>query len=685
VAINLWKTGGKPTVYNPLIGTVNLPNLGIGEYVLNFKAKSPTSSKIRFGGLNSDLRVNGASPLTLTLTPNLTSYSLSVTNASMQYIAIVDNDSSANIYIQDIELVQKPLPKLTINGVDGFTSGKWTIDNKFTVIDEETLYFDGSTLSVSAYATFDFDTVVGQSYVLSFANPTPNSSTIWDVRTLPVDGSYGSTSTGQTSFSFTATTNRTRIRARVNVGAVAYYYKRPMLNLGTSPVPYSRKTGDRMMLPTAKKNMVNFFDSVNVGQATGITNTIINSNSLRAVYNSTSIAYRATYFVANVRPNTIYNLSCVYDNTVNTGFDVKTLANVYVGGGTLSGNKMTCQFDSGSNTQVKLNFYCVYDTASTTGSLTISDVQLEEGSATSFEPFKVQINKRPNHVIAKERSGMAFNGVTDYLQLPSMTMDSIEIDCLIDSVQPNNDPVLVDARTGLVNGYATALLGIGSGWNTFKINGVDTAKSWSNIPKGTRTKVYLQATGSFTDDVGIFGGSGSRYGKGTLYKVTCYLNDQVVAQYDFENPSNVVGNTVLPKINNIIPSFEDPRWNIHANAQVLGKDLLRLNATGLNQFSYCSIDVIPNTNYLINANTNGRFALFDDNGIVNISTWKAVPTIFNVGNQTKARFYFWNHNGVGLYDFIKPQLYQVDGTQGTINGTPVQLNKQTKRTLYAKR
>jgi hypothetical protein len=280
---------------------------------------------------------------------------------------------------------------------------------------------------------------------------------------------------------------------------------------------------------------------------------------------------------------------------------------------------------------------------------------------------------------------MAFNGVTDYLQLPSMTMDSIEIDCLIDSVQPNNDPVLVDARTGLANGYATALLNIGSGWSTFKINGVDTAKLWSNIPKGTRTKVYLQATGSFTDDVGILGGSGSRYGKGILYKVTCYLNGGVVAQYDFENPSNVVGNTVLPKTNNLIPSFEDSRWTIHANAQVLGKDLLRLNATGLNQFSYCSIDVIPNTNYLINANTNGRFALFDDNGIVNISTWKSVPTIFNVGNQTKARFYFWNHNGVGLYDFIKPQLYQVDGTQGTLNGTPVQLNKQTKRTLYAKR
>jgi hypothetical protein len=591
-------------------------------------------------------------------------YEITFNISLAQYFYIVDHVNTGDIIIDSIELVQKPLPKLTINGVDGFTSGKWTIDNKFTVIDDETLYFDGSTLSVSAYATFDFDTAVGQSYVLSFANPTPNSSTIWDVRTLPVDGSYGSTSTGQTSFSFTATTNRTRIRARVNVGAVAHYYKRPMLNVGLSPVPYSRKTGDRMVLPTPKKNLFNKLtasaDGFRVDAGTG------------TVLTSSGNSYSDWI---TIKPNTRYtasNLNILGDATGHhcAFYDVNK---TYISG------VVSSSLTSPSN--------AVYLRISFTTSLK-DLVQLEEGNtATSYEPYNVQLNKKPNHAIAKERSGMAFNGVTDYLQLPSMTMDSIEIDCLVDSAQPSSDYRILDARPGLATGYFNTG---NTGFDFMYVDGVlKPNKLYTDVPKNVRTKVKVVSNTAFTDDINVFGtGSISQKLKGTLYKVTCYLNGGVVAQYDFENPSNVVGNTVLPKADNLIPSFEDPRWTLHVNTQVLGKNVLRLNSTGSNQSSFIDLPAQPNEVYYgqMLVNTGDVFIRIRDINNTQIDTfWPTLTKKTLPANAASLRIEMRNIGAVGTFDFAIPKLFKLDGKEATLNGTPVQLNKSIKRTLYAKR
>jgi hypothetical protein len=316
-------------------------------------------------------------------------------------------------------------------------------------------------------------------------------------------------------------------------------------------------------------------------------------------------------------------------------------------------------------------------------------VQLEEGStATSYEPFNVQLNKKPNHSITKERSGMAFNGVTDYLQLPSMTMDSIEIDCLIDAVQPQSQPMLIDARSGLTNGFvftSTAYQNNGSG-----------IQSVSGFTFGSRTKIKITPISSFTDDVTIFrdlSGGANRYTKGTLYKVTCYLNGQVVAQYDFENPSNIVGNTVIPKAQNLIPSFENPSWTLHSSAKVYGRDYLHVDYTSSGgQGNTITLDVIPNTTYLLtslygnNPSHRVRAMEIGTNNIIQTAA-PDVPNgrTFNTGSRNKIYIMLEGNAALGGFDFIKPQLYLLDGTQGTINGTPVQLNKQTKRTLYAKR
>jgi hypothetical protein len=293
-------------------------------------------------------------------------------------------------------------------------------------------------------------------------------------------------------------------------------------------------------------------------------------------------------------------------------------------------------------------------------------------------------------------NGLRFNGVSDYLQLSSMTMDSIEIECLIDAVQPQSTPFLVSARDGLPDGIVYNSI-IGSGWNSMVVDGV-TKTSWGDIPKGSRTKVKLIGANKFTDNVSIFTSDTlnviSRL-KGTLYKVTCYLAGNIVAQYDFENPKNIVGNQVIPNAKNLIPSFDDARWTIHANAKVLGKDVLHLDATANAQHTIIDIPVNPSTQYtfLFNSNALSFIASYDGSGnyVTDIgwsNTWanpfnKTFTTLSNI--KTLIVYLSNNGKGAGSFDFIRPQLYQLSGLEGTINGTPINQQKSSKRNYYSKR
>jgi hypothetical protein len=659
VALNLWKTGGKPTSYNPLTtGYIDkqVPvSVGV-NYVVSFYASSASSKSIQLANLTGTPYVNS-----VPLTPVRTRYTYEFIGVNNWFI-IYNNTSATDVIIDSIELVQKPLPKLTINGVDGFTSGKWVLNALATAVDDETLV-------LNATASYQY------SYLL--INVTPNTNYSFSVEhnanigVYTSDGSQAIVSTTPSkTVNFNSGTNAI-IRLYLNngsLGAGQFTFKRPMLNLGTSSVPYSRKTGDRMMLPTPKKNLFN--------KSTITTGKYIFSGGGTLV-DSASGNTASDWIVC--KPNVMYSgTNLQTGGTAGTAF--------YTSSGSFISGVQTQQFTTPNN---------AYLMRTTVHSSLLDVAQLEEGStATSYEPFNVQLNKKPNHAIAKERSGTAFNGVTDYLQLPSMTIDSIEIDCLIDSVQPQADPYLVDARTGLTNGYFIQSLNSGSGWVSLTVDGVNKSnKLWTDVPKGQRTKVKLTATSTFSDDVVIFArGSVGQVGqqplKATLYKVTCYLNGGVVAQYDFENPSNIVGNTVLPKADNLIPSFEDPRWTLHVNTQVLGKNVLRLNSTGSSQSSYFDLAAQPNEVYFGQMGfTNGDVfvRIRDINNTQLDAFWPNLTKKTLPANTASLRLEMRNINTTGTYDFIKPQLFKLDGKEATLNGTPVQLNKPSKRTLYAKR
>jgi hypothetical protein len=556
VALNLWKIGGKLTSYNPLpIGAININLTNIGDYRVIVKARSLTNGTILTlqwddGGSQKELK-------SISLTTTTVEYVWDFTTDKPCPFYVIRGSGTPDIIIDSIELVQKPLPKLTLNGVDGFLSGKWSsITSQSTVIDDETLIFN-SPLTFQETRLL-VNVVRGQTYTFKTENSDSN-------------GRYYITDSGSTiianavtvgsTLTFTPQVDAIQIRfGNYSVINTPIIFKRPMLNLGSAPAPYSRKTGDKMVLPVAKGN---------------------------GVY---------------------------------------------------------------------------------------------------------QVNKLPKKSIVKARTGLSFNGTSDYLQLPSMTTDSVEIDCLIDSTQPTSVPYFLDARTGLANSYfrteATGKDSWDIGWSQVLLNGIVQISNSTTFPRNQRIKIKSIATTPFADDLTIFANNGgtSRM-KGTLYKVTCYLGGQIVAQYDFENPSNIVGTNVLQKGVNLIPNFDDTRWNLHANAQVLGRNMLRLNATGANQVSTFDVDVTPNTNYL-GVSQQGRFAVTNMAGsIITGASYNNIGVkTFNSGNNTKLRLYLSSESATsGTFDFIKPQLYALSGNEGTLNGTPIQSNKRNKRLMYAKR
>jgi hypothetical protein len=354
-----------------------------------------------------------------------------------------------------------------------------------------------------------------------------------------------------------------------------------------------------------------------------------------------------------------------------------------LGSNSVSGNSRTYT-PNNSNTAL----IHIYFTGASNKTFTVNNIQIEKSStATNYEPFQL--------VLPKAKTGLAFEGQYSYFQLPSMTMDSVEIECLIDAVQPQADPYFVDARGGLSSGHVT-WTGAGGGFTSVYADGnlISPVKA-SSFPSGRRTKIKLNSPSPFTDDVTIFqvnGNASVRNMKGILYKVTCYLNGSIVAKYDFENPRNIVGNQVIPNAQNLIPSFEDSRWSIHPNAKVMGKDVLHLDATANYQNSVIKLDVGSAAKFLLSFNTSNnnaysyvQFLDGNNNQLSFTDNILAGNTQLNVPNGVKTIEIRLTNKATGSFDFIRPQLYQLTGQEGTLNGQPVLQLKHAKRRLYTKR
>lgn len=681
MALDYWKLGGLPSKYNPLpVGQfIGLPRLSRGDYIFSFTAYSPKGATLRVSDNVTTSR------LVLTTTPKV--YSVNFLNSNAQFW-MNDEFNYGDIVVSDINIVQKPLPKLTINGISGDVA-----DWEQGTISGTTGLNGASTTRIRTASFINVESIKSYYFACkgySFA------AFQYDANKAFINNFGGSWFTDGGVLTTAPNARYIKLIIKINdvatIDASEIVKIRPMLNLGSTVLPYEPKKGEKMYLPKVpkrvpKKNFVRGeseqdVNAFNEGSGTSNTNNIWENGRLKVVNGSSNDAGRGQAIKVKIGTTYIFNCSS------QKGAD-GAKARIILGSADKLADYATTFIPSDSPNG--FTFTAITDTVWVrflrNGSRDINNpvyfwnIQLEEGTtATPYEPYTL--------VNPKARSGLMFDGVRDYLQLPSMTMDAIEIECSLDVA--TSSTVLLDARNGLANGYIYSKGSknndwLNSVWKTITVNDVELN---NNMPLNQRVKVKATALAPFTDDVTVFARFNAQSGffqRGTLYKVTCYLNGAIVAQYDFEKASNIIGNQVIPNAQNLIPSFEDTRWNLHANAKVLGNDMLRLDATGTYQSSSITVNVLPNTNYFLKVSHNAKIFIGSPSG--NIQNWtSATERTFNSGQNNVITIDLSSSNlGSGTFDFIRPQLYQLSGKEGTLYGSPVQLNKSAKRQLYAKR
>jgi hypothetical protein len=368
MAINLWKLQ-KPTSYNPLPNDYSVfVSIGIGDYVVKGKARKINVSASRFHVVSSvDLQHNYLD----NLSNEFKEFSFTINSKVNQVLYIRQSGSTPLDYEAiDIQLVQKPLPTLTINGIDGFKSSKWTLHANARVVDDETLElnatgnYQNSTISIP---------VKNGEHTLNFVKDSNCRFMLYKgigVGGTLVNANYGTTHSFTVDSSYNGYITISIDNGGYGVGT--FTFKKPMLNLGSTPTPYEKKRGERMVLPTVKKNLLP---------------NIWEQGSIDAVNTNTSATNRLRLRVNLKKSNTHYL-------TIPNGFKMYLR---YFNVNTLQGETgwLTASGAINPNGDVTSILLAKADDSTITPT-DVPNVQLEQGTTpTPYEPYAVQVNKKP--------------------------------------------------------------------------------------------------------------------------------------------------------------------------------------------------------------------------------------------------------------------------------------------------
>jgi len=407
MALNLWKVGGEATSYLPAAygaGTHRTFVSNIGEFQVTFKAKSASGGRVKFDD-------HGSTALVGWTTPNLTSeYQTFTKTFKIDYkrnLYLFNQDSVVDLYITDFELVEKPLSKLTLNGVDGFLSGNWKVggnwsgaNNSFEIVDDETAIIrsDGANwkdyhifVPVQANETYTYSA----EYLANTAIVVPvridnikDPSTYQTPINIPFNGSMSVG--GRVSYTFKTAPDTKFVTIYFQFkDADVITIKRPSLVMGANPIPYEKKKGDRIVLPQPKKNLVPPFSSklwtLNV-------NATLLGDTLQL--NATAPQQRS-FITLTLKPNTVYALSYTKGGT-ESDYRVKAFTPSW---STLLTTSTSGTFTSPSDGKVVISV----ENQTSSGLYIFSNVQLEESSVvTSYEPYSTKLNKAPKVKVPKK-------------------------------------------------------------------------------------------------------------------------------------------------------------------------------------------------------------------------------------------------------------------------------------------
>lgn len=618
-----------------------------------------------------------------------------------------------------------PLPKYTINGLDGFLSGKWTFANAYSVIDDVTVsgtptgqYQQGSIAGATSYPV-----IPGQTYTLSATQVDGNGAFIGLAWLDSSRTQIGNANASSNSPSVTGTVPSgisyvsVVFSNRATSGWTQCTFKNLMLNLGSIPAPYEKKRGDRMVVPVPKKNLYALGDNT-------VTNNIPNNSN----YTGSAGLCTISQGLVNGAP---YTLSGYFTNFSDDGTtNWRTTMSIYYADGTFDA------FNNGINSLPKdgverfvsitgtadpskiLSYIKLYMFDYSAGSpvhRSFRNLQLEQGSvATPYSPYAVQVNPKPSRAEGASK-GLSFNGTTDNVVLNSVSRGfvgdlTIEVDFMLRDVTKASATLIGNDTFGLrYDGTSTSfnlvkyaladqrVLYAISPNVRYKVKAIMHATYTEYFINGTSIGIINNSMVVPTSSTPIAIGSDKRtatgYGNfvnGVIYTVHMYDSTGDIVNYDFTNPCNFVGSQFIPNAQNLIPSFDNPGWTIHSNAKVLGKDVLHLDATSSGQSSVGpKIPVSTSNKYYYAGSSNGTVWMdcWDSNGSKLFTyTINGQALSFNSlpANSVNVSFSLGSLSS-GSFDFVRPQMFQLTGQEGTINGTPIQLNNAVKRNLYTKR
>lgn len=647
--INLWEQSGSPTSYNPLpLGWVNriidLPRLV--DYVVTFKAKSATSKVLQI--------LPGGTPILVNLTPEFReyTYTFNFTATNFHFYYDVAND----IIIENLKVVQKPLPKTTINGIDGFRSGKWNLHANTTVIDDETLELNATgdntnrlTIRVEPSTRYTLTCEIDGSEGFVGGTLINGVTFDWVSPTAKVK-------------TFTTTSTQTSLEIQIKrVTAGKTIFKRPRLNEGDLPMPYEPKRGEQMVTPIPVKNLIPdpFFATLTA--ASPLWTMDVNA--------SKTLQPDGSWLLQNTA---ILNGMWTTQSRLGLVLGTEKTLSVWVRSDTPQ--RVGLELGVTSYFNVDTEWKRIWVTNSTgspgvaikagdnavTGRIYFKDMQLEDGKLSLFQPYRIS---RKRSAIKKPIKNYLPELNKDTLALYNQAGSGLNDNALNDgklavwnwNASHHGKGLIVDVEIGIPYTFTSFVEnnkeGIkGSLLIGYSATGVEVSAAWSVNP-GLYTKTFTPLQSPI-------------YIRFNSEKSSALLSPVLYSLIQLEEGSVSTSNEPLKlktrRINgvpkkNLFKGFQSTQFlgGITQVAPVyVSERELRVQPDIISRNFYFMLNLEPNTDYYLDfvaesaTPNNARMAVFNEDATVNISDYLVGGRKFNTGNRSLFRIYFRNETTI---------------------------------------
>lgn len=710
--LNYWKLDGKPTSYNPLpVGYNTIDVNYYKRYAVRFRAKSQSKAQLRIQGYNP-----ATSSVIFNLTPVIKEYEGEVSPTSgYAQIYLHDLNSSGDIVIEDIEVIEKPLGKLTLNGVSNkvidWQVGTFSNDNQN--LEDSTRLRMKNTIPLESKTTYSLSKESNDYEFLLYEFDNNNQ---WKNTT------YG---TGWLSDSLTFTTSSATTKGRIavrrkdvgNIDIDEIKNVNVSLVKGNQVIPYEDKQGDRMVnpKPSNKNHLFDISKTITLGSPV-ITETEYNGIPALRIQ---AVAEDRVSFNNNINWIDTITASFYYNmNSGNPDFNIYLFQEGTTYGllnedytKSYTSNRMIATGKKGASEGTRASLGIIFDSDI---DVTIYGIQLEKGNAaTSYVEPKVDVvpkskrqNTPDNCLILDGKSSVNIGSI------PLQNNNNTEIEVSFSTVNKNtNLSMIVDkynvgteAQTNY--GYSIFMdnqgyisVRYGEGYGADNLGGVDLRDGKIHTVRFTVTNgtisIYIDGslvnTGDVSNSLDIaiwdtYIGNRGQYNyffKGNVYKVT--IDGKT---WDFTENTPV---KQFLGLENLLPTFDSGEWSLHANAKVYGPTVLKMNATGAAQYNTCYVSMEGGASYLFtspsmkgyydlryyDANNNSLGNVYmvegETRGFVTPAECVKLSVIANNGTET------------GDFTFVNPSLVKAKNESIAIQGNPTSKLKAPKRLLHRKR